>query len=82
VKFKSLMVIVVLVVLLGLCVHVRNHGPLQFRAAHRQSTTQIGASRYGLERAYGQLPLSFEVVSDAREGEAKAVARSRGFNLF
>src|SRR6266853_1550088 len=71
----------VIVVLLGLCVPVKNHGPLQFSAAHRQSTTQIGASRYGLERAYEQLPLSFEVFSDAEEGEAKAVARSRGFNL-
>jgi hypothetical protein len=45
-------------------------------------STQTGSPRYDIKQAYGQLPLSFEVIPGARNGEAKAIARGRGLNLF
>lgn len=43
---------------------------------------QTGSARYDIKQAYGQLPLSFEVIPGARNGEAKTIARGRGLNLF
>jgi Beta-propeller repeat/Abnormal spindle-like microcephaly-assoc'd, ASPM-SPD-2-Hydin len=79
VRFKALLVIVVLLVTWPIPVI---NGPLKIGAAHGQLTRQTNGSRYDIERAYGQLPMSFEVIPGAREGEANAIAKSRGFNLF
>lgn len=77
-KFKALVITLLLVT----CPIPGINGPLKIGAAHGQFTRQTDASPYDIERAYGQLPMSFEVITGAREGEANAIAKSRGFNLF
>lgn len=58
-----------------------NNSPLTI-GEEQEQTRRTNASPYDIERAYGQLPMSFEVISGARAGEASAIAKSQGFNLF
>ena len=70
------------VTLLGVCVMpIENDGPLKVGITRARSTSQTSAPTFGVERAYGQLPLSFEVIEHAGGAQARAVARSRGFTF-
>ncbi len=73
--------LLVIVALIGPCV-AKGHNPFDVGASPGRSSGQLTAARYEAQKAYGKLPLSFEVIPGARAGEANAVARSRGFSLL
>jgi len=56
--------------------------PPAFASSPRGTAAPSGASAATLQRAYGKLPLSFELNQGQTDGQVKALARGAGYTLF